>query len=31
MRLIPDKTAASVVRALNTMERKYGKLFPDVF
>lgn len=31
MRLIPDKTAASVVRALNTIERKYGKLFPTVF
>ena len=31
MRLIPDKTAGSVVRALNTIERKYGKLFPAVF
>ena len=31
MRLIPDRTAASVVRALNTIERKYGKLFPAVF
>ena len=31
MRLIPDKTAGSVVRALNTIERKYGKLFQAVF
>lgn len=31
IRLIPDKTAASVVRALDTIERKYGKLFPHVF
>ena len=31
MRLIPDKSAASVVRAMNTLERKYGKMFPEVF
>lgn len=31
VRLIPDKTAASVVRALDTIERKYGKMFPQVF
>lgn len=28
---IPDKTAASVVKALNVLERKYGKLFQKVF
>lgn len=31
IRLIPDKTAASVVRALDTLERKYGKMFQTVF
>ena len=30
-RLIPDKTAASVVRALDTIERKFGKRFSDIF
>lgn len=30
-RIIPDKSAASVVRALDTIERKYGKMFPSVF
>lgn len=28
---IPDKTAESVVKALNVLERKYGKLFRKVF
>lgn len=28
---IPNKTTASVVKALNTIERKYGKLFRKVF
>ena len=28
---IPDKTTESVVKALNTLERKYGKLFRKVF
>lgn len=31
VRLIPDKTAASVVRALDTIERKFGKRFSDIF
>lgn len=31
IRMIPDKTAASVVRALDTIERKYGKMFSAVF
>lgn len=29
--LIPDKTAASVVKALDTIERKWGARFPQVF
>ena len=28
---MPDKTAASVVKALNRLERKYGRRFPQVF
>ena len=28
---IPDKTTASVIRSLNSIERKYGKLFRNVF
>ena len=31
IRLIRDKSAASVVRALDTMERKWGTRFPQVF
>ena len=31
IRLIRDKSAASVVRALDTMERKWGARFPQVF
>lgn len=31
IRLIPDKTAASVVKALDTIERKWGARFPLVF
>ena len=31
IRLIPDKSAASVVRALDTIERKWGARFPLVF
>lgn len=31
IRLMPDHTAASVVRALDALERKFGKLFPLVF
>lgn len=31
IRLMPDHTAASVVKALDGIERKYGKLFPSVF
>ena len=28
---MPDKTAASVVKALNRLERKYGRRFPQIF
>lgn len=28
---IPDKTTVSVVTALNTIERKYGKMFRKIF
>lgn len=28
---IPDRTAESVVRAMNRIERRYGKLFPKIF
>ncbi len=28
---MPDKTAASVVKALNTLERKYGRRFKKIF
>lgn len=28
---MPDKTAPSVVKALNRLERKYGALFPQIF
>ena len=28
---MPDKTAASVVKALNRIERKYGRRFPQIF
>lgn len=28
---IPNKTSASVVNALNTLERKFGMLFPQIF
>jgi len=31
MELIPDKTMGSVVRALDRLERRYGKLFPALF
>lgn len=31
IRLLPDHTAASVVAALDTLERKYGRLFPMAF
>lgn len=28
---MPDQTAASVVHALNKLERRYGKRFPQIF
>ena len=31
IRKIKDKTTASVVRAVNGLERKYGKMFPKIF
>ena len=31
IRKIKDKTMSSVVRAVNGLERKYGKLFPKIF
>jgi IS30 family transposase len=31
IRLMPDRTAGSVVTAINKLERKYGRLFPKIF
>jgi IS30 family transposase len=31
IRYMPDRTTGSVLKAINTIERKYGSLFPKVF